>query len=348
MIPKTMTAAVIDSLGSWPTLREVPVPEPGAGQALVRVEASGICHTDVHLSAGETAVDEVLPPFPIIPGHEGAGEVARLGPGVAGLEVGDRVVIGWLGGACGECTECRSGSENLCRFPHNPGNNYDGTLAEYALVWARSAGRIPNGLEAAEAGPLGCAGVTAYAATVRARIKPGDVVGVVGVGGLGHLAVQYAQLAGARVVAIDLTEERLELAAALGAELCLNAKRDDVVGGVAELGGAEAMLLFVSNAESVSMAVRSVRRAGRIVLLGWPATDPVAVPLGALIENGIELIGSDGGTRRDLERTLALHAQGRATVHREERPLSDVRQAFEDVHAGRAAQPRIVIRIATA
>ncbi len=192
MVPATMRAAVINELGELPRIETVPVPEPSAGQVLVKLGASGICHTDVHLSMGVTAVDERPAKMPIIPGHEGAGVVASLGDGVEALAVGDRVVIGWLGGACGDCHECRNGLENLCRRQENPGNSYDGTLSEYALVRARSAARVPDGLSLAEAGPLGCAGVAAFGTTMRAGFEPGDLVSVVGVGGLGHLAVQYA------------------------------------------------------------------------------------------------------------------------------------------------------------
>src|SRR6478735_8977092 len=221
----TMKAAVVPALGAPLEIRDVPLPEAGHGQVVVRVEASGLCHTDIHAAHGDWPV-KPTPPF--VPGHEGVGLVEKLGEGVTHLSVGQRVAVPWLGKACGRCEHCLSGWETLCEQQINTGYGCDGGYAEKMLAWADFAQPVPDGISPFEAAPLTCAGVTTYKALKVADVKPAQLVAISGVGGLGHLAVQYAKIAGATVAAIDVTDEKLELASELGADLVIDARKDDV------------------------------------------------------------------------------------------------------------------------
>src|SRR6476659_5798848 len=223
-IPKTMKAAVVEKFGEPLVVREVPVPSPGPGQALVEIVATGVCHTDLHAADGDWPVKPV-PPF--IPGHEGAGVVAALGPGVTHLKEGDRVGIAWLHSTCGFCEFCLSGWETLCKAQKNSGYSVNGSFAEYALAQADFLGRIPDQLSFVAAGPILCAGVTAYKGLKEAEARPGEWVVISGVGCLGHVAVQYATAMGLRVAAVDVGRQKLELARKLGAEITVDASSED-------------------------------------------------------------------------------------------------------------------------
>jgi hypothetical protein len=204
-----MKAAVVHQFKAPLRLEEVPVPQPGLGEILVKVEAAGLCHTDIHAAHGDWPVK---PKLPLIPGHEGVGIVTALGPGVAGVAEGDRVAIPWLGWACGACEYCASGWETLCPRQHRTGYSIDGSYAEYVKASASYVGHVPNGVDPFEAAPLTCAGVTTYKAVKLAKARPSDLVAVYGVGGLGHLTLQYAKIAGATVAAVDLVDDKLSLA----------------------------------------------------------------------------------------------------------------------------------------
>jgi propanol-preferring alcohol dehydrogenase len=220
-----MRAAVVTAFDRPVALEDRPVPEPGPGQVLVRLEACGLCHTDIHAMRGDWPVK---PGLPFVPGHEGVGIVEKVGEGVTSRSVGERVAMPWLGHACGECRYCVSGRENLCEQQQNTGYSIDGGYAEYALADARFAAPVPEGVSPMDAAPLTCAGVTTYAAVKNAHVVPGERVAVFGVGGLGHLAVQYARLVGAEVIAVDITEEKLQLARELGD---VNSAVDEVLHG---------------------------------------------------------------------------------------------------------------------
>ena len=211
-----MKAAVVHDYTRPLEIEDVPIPEPGAEQVLVRVEASGLCHTDIHAARGEWPVK---PPLPFIPGHEGVGVVEHVGPGNAhGIVEGMRVALPWLGYACGDCTYCNSGWETLCEAQQNMGYSMNGGFAEYAVGYARHVVAVPDGIDPLDAAPLTCAGVTTYKAVKISGARSSDLVAVFGAGGLGHLAIQYAAITGAAVVAVDINAERLEAARALGAE----------------------------------------------------------------------------------------------------------------------------------
>ena len=218
--PSTYRAAVVNDFDAPLTLDEVPWRELEPGQIRVRVEACGLCHTDIHAAHGDWPI-KPSPPF--IPGHEGVGIVDELGPGVTEVALGDRVAMPWLGYACGTCDYCVSGWETLCESQQNMGYSIDGAFGEYAIAYARYVVKVPEAIDPFDAAPLTCAGVTTYKAVKVAGIRSSDLVAVFGVGGLGHLAIQYAAIAGGRVVAVDLVDEKLELARELGAEFTVNA-----------------------------------------------------------------------------------------------------------------------------
>src|SRR3954449_12962028 len=209
-------AAVVRSFDHPLEIEDLPVPVPSTGQVLVRIEASGLCHTDIHAARGEWPVK---PSLPFIPGHEGVGIIEQVGPGNGhGLEVGMRVALPWLGYACGDCEYCNTGWETLCESQLNTGYSINGGFAEYAVGFGRHVVRVPDGIDPADAAPLTCAGVTTYKAVKVSGATSADLVAVFGAGGLGHLAIQYARITGAAVVAVDTNEARLESARALGAE----------------------------------------------------------------------------------------------------------------------------------
>jgi propanol-preferring alcohol dehydrogenase len=330
----TMTAAVVHDFEQPLSFEEVPKPIPREGQVLVRIEASGLCHTDIHAAHGDWPV-KPTPPF--TPGHEGVGIVAALGPGVTEVAVGDRVAIPWLGYACGTCEYCVGGWETLCREQKNTGYSIDGGFAEYVAAYARYVVRVPGGVDPLDAAPLTCAGVTTYKAVKVAGTKPSDLVAVFGVGGLGHLAIQYAVVAGGRVVAVDLFDEKLELARELGATHTVNARRADPVEAIQALGGADQAIALAVSPASFEQAYRSLRRGGTLVFVALPKENHIELPIFETVLNGITVVGSIVGTRNDLREVFELHAQGRTRVIRETRPLADVNEAIADVEAGRVA-----------
>src|SRR5690349_23722409 len=222
----TMKAAVVKEFKRPLAIEDRPIPEPSDGQILVKIEASGLCHTDMHAANGDWPVK---PTLPFVPGHEGVGTVQRVGRGVTRVAEGDRVAIPWLGWACGECEYCMTGWETLCERQQNSGYSIDGGWAEYALASASYVGKVPDGIDPFEAAPLTCAGVTTYKAVKVSGARPSDLVAIFGVGGLGHLALQYALIAGATVVAVDVTDDKLQLAKELGAEFVVNAAQEDPV-----------------------------------------------------------------------------------------------------------------------
>jgi len=330
--PDTYRAAVVHEFHAPLTIDEVPRRELAPGQVLVKVEASGLCHTDIHAAHGDWPV-KPTPPF--IPGHEGVGVVIALGPGVSEVALGDRVAMPWLGYACGTCDYCVSGWETLCLEQKNMGYSIDGGFGEYALAYARYVVRVPEGIDPFDAAPLTCAGVTTYKAVKVAGTRSSDLVAVFGVGGLGHLAIQYAAIAGGRVIAVDLIDEKLELARQLGAEFTVNAAREDPVGAIRELGGADQAIALAVSPQAFEQAYGSLRRGGRLVFVALPADNHVTVPIFETVLNAITIVGSIVGTRTDLREVFELHAAGRTHVTREVRPLEQVNESIADVEAGR-------------
>ncbi|HET9102535.1 MAG TPA: alcohol dehydrogenase AdhP [Solirubrobacteraceae bacterium] len=330
--PASYQAAVVHEFHAPLTVEEVPRRDLEPGQIRVKVEASGLCHTDIHAANGDWPV-KPSPPF--IPGHEGVGRVVELGPGVSEVAIGDRVAMPWLGYACGVCDHCVSGWETLCLEQENMGYSIDGGFGEYAVAYARYVVAVPDGMDPFDAAPLTCAGVTTYKAVKVAGTRSSDLVAVFGVGGLGHLAIQYAAIAGGRVIAVDLIDEKLEMARELGAEFTVNASREDPVEAIQKLGGADQAIALAVSPSAFEQAYGSLRRGGTLVFVALPADNEVRVPIFETVLNGITIVGSIVGTRKDLREVFALHAAGRTHVTREVRPLDQVNESIADVEAGR-------------
>ncbi|MFI7429179.1 zinc-dependent alcohol dehydrogenase [Micromonospora sp. NPDC049836] len=335
-----MRASVVTAFDRPMQILDRAVPEPGPGQILVRIEASGLCHTDIHAARGDWPV-KPAPPF--VPGHEGVGVVERRGPGVTEHVVGDRVALPWLGSACGTCRYCVGGWETLCEAQLNTGYSVDGAHAEYAVAAARYAVRVPDGINPFEAAPLTCAGVTTYKAVKVAGVRPGDRVAIFGIGGLGHLALQYAQLFGGETVAVDVTTDKLALATELGARHTVDAAGQDPVAAITALGGVDVAIVLAASPRVIEQAHRSLRRGGRLVLVSLPRENAITLPVFETVLKGITVVGSIVGTRADLAEVFALHAAGRTRVVYEVRKLDEINEAVEDILAGRVAA-RLVLQ----
>jgi propanol-preferring alcohol dehydrogenase len=333
-------AAVVHDFQAPLSVEEVTARALEPGQIRVKVEASGLCHTDIHAARGDWPI-KPSPPF--IPGHEGVGKVIELGPGVTEVASGDRVAMPWLGHACGTCDHCVSGWETLCLEQKNMGYSIDGGFGEYAVAYARYVVKVPDGIDPLDAAPLTCAGVTTYKAVKVAGTRSSDLVAVFGVGGLGHLAIQYAAIAGGRVIAVDLIDEKLELARKLGAEFTINASKQDPVEEIRALGGADQAIALAVSPRAFEQAYSTLRRGGKIVFVALPADNHVTLPIFETVLNGITIVGSIVGTRTDLREVFELHAAGATHVIREVRPLDRVNESIADVEAGRVAA-RIVFQ----
>ena len=335
-----MKAAVVHDFSQPLSVEEVPDPVAGAEQVLVRVQACGLCHTDIHAAHGEWPV-KPSPPF--IPGHEGVGTIEQVGPGNPhGLEVGMRVALPWLGYACGDCRYCNSGRETLCEKQLNTGYGIDGSFAELAVGYARHVVRVPDGIDPLDAAPLTCAGVTTYKAVKESGARAADVVAVFGAGGLGHLAIQYARVTGATVVAVDINEDRLATATELGAEHVVNAAAEDPIAAIQKLGGADVAIATAVSPIAFEQAMGSLARGGRLVCVGLPAENELRVPIFQTVLGGLSLQGSIVGTHHDLEEVFELHRRGETRVLRAERRLDDVNEAIAQVLDGSAPEPRLV------
>jgi propanol-preferring alcohol dehydrogenase len=337
-----MKAAVVTGFRVPLEIQELPIPEPGPGQVLVRIEYSGLCHTDIHAANGDWPA-KPTPPF--IPGHEGIGTVEKLGDGVNEPAVGTRVAIAWLGSACGQCRQCISGWETLCERQQNSGYSVNGTFADYAVVTAAFASPIPEGVSSRDAAPLTCAGVTTYKAIKVAKVAPAETVAIFGIGGLGHLALQYARIAGAFVIGVDIHDDKLAMATELGADHVVNASKTDPVEAIQALGGADVAVALAAAPASFDQAFRSLRRGGRLVCVALPADDGVlTVPIFDMVIGGKSAIGSIVGNRNDLADVFALHAAGRTRVVIADRKLDQVNESIADVVSGKVAA-RVVFQL---
>ncbi|WP_224824251.1 alcohol dehydrogenase AdhP [Cognatishimia sp. MH4019] len=340
-LPKTMKAAVVTKLGTPLDIRDVPVPEVGPGQVLMRVKASGVCHTDLHAAEGDWPVK---PNAPFIPGHEGVGEVAAVGAGVTHLKEGDRIGAPWLHSACGRCEHCVGGWETLCDSQERTGYSVDGGYAEFVRADANYVGRLPDGLEFGNAAPILCAGVTVYKGLKETDTKPGDWVAISGIGGLGHMAVQYAKAMGLHVVAIDIADDKLKLARDLGADLTLNAVDTDAAAEIqSQLGGVHGALVTAVSNSAFSQAVSMMRSGGTLSLVGLPPGD-FPLPIFEIVLKGITVRGSIVGTRNDLAESLAFAAEGSVTSHFSWDKLENINAIFDKMRAGQI-DGRIVMEI---
>ena len=338
-MPKTMKAAVVREFCKPLVIEEVAVPEPGSGQIQVKIEASGVCHTDLHAAKGDWPV-KPKPPF--IPGHEGVGFVSGVGSGVKHVKEGDRVGVPWLYTACGHCEHCLGGWETLCEAQQNTGYSVNGGFADYVVADPTYVGHLPANVDFIEIAPVLCAGVTVYKGLKVTDTKPGNWVVISGIGGLGHMAVQYAREMGLNVAAVDIDDGKLALAKRLGATVAVNAKSTDPVSYLKkEIGGAHGVLVTAVSPKAFEQALGMVRRGGTISLNGLPPGS-FPLPIFDMVLNGITVRGSIVGTRLDLQEALEFAGAGkvRATVATER--LENINDVFSRMHAG-AIDGRVVL-----
>ncbi len=334
-----MKAAVLHEFGQPLQIEEVDIPTPGAGEIVIKMQASGVCHTDLHAVEGDWPV-KPSPPF--IPGHEGVGLITAVGEGVTHVKEGDRVGTAWLYSACGHCTHCLGGWETLCERQKNSGYSVNGSFAEYVLANADYVGIIPDNVDSIEIAPVLCAGVTVYKGLKMTDTKPGDWVVISGIGGLGHMAVQYAIAMGLNVAAVDIDDEKLEFAKKLGATVIVNAKNTDPGEYLKkEIGGAHGVLVTAVSAKAFDQALSMVRRGGTVVFNGLPVGD-FPVSIFDTVLNGITIRGSIVGTRLDLQESLNMASAGKVKATVTAEPLENINDIFERMRAGKI-EGRIVI-----
>ncbi|TDW96709.1 alcohol dehydrogenase AdhP [Dinghuibacter silviterrae] len=339
---KTMKAAVVRDFGQPLHIEERPIPVPGLHQALVKVIASGVCHTDLHAVSGDWPVK---PKMPLVPGHEAIGFVVAVGPEAGNVKEGDIVGVPWLYSACGCCEYCITGWETLCEHQQNGGYSVDGGYAEYVLADARYVGHFPAGIDFVQMAPIICAGVTVYKGLKETDTRPGQWVAISGIGGLGHLAVQYAKAMGLQVAAIDVSDDKLELAKKLGASLVVNAKKQDPGAFLKkEVGGMHGVLVTAVSPIAFKQGLSALRRKGTISLNGLPPGG-FDLPIFDTVLNRYTVRGSIVGTRQDLQEAIDFAVDGRvkATVHTAR--LEDINDVFDTMRKGEI-EGRIVLKIA--
>jgi len=332
-----MKAAVLRKPGAPLVVEDVEDPRPGAGEILIEVKACGVCHTDLHLAAGEWS----LPKLPLILGHEVVGVVRGVGPGVSNFKEGDRAGIPWIYSTCGACEFCTSDREPLCPAIVVTGFMVDGGYAEYAKASAEFAVPVPPELTFVDAAPLYCAGLTPYRALKISGARLGDTVAVWGLGGLGHYAVQIAKVIGARVVAVDIDSSKLEFARRLGADFAFDASREKADEAIRSLGGAHVVLNLAPAPQAVEQGFKALRRGGTLVLVGLPQGN-FSLPILGSVAKGIRILTSAVGTRQDLREVLALAAAGKIKTVAETCRLEEINSVFERMRQGKISG-RVVI-----
>jgi propanol-preferring alcohol dehydrogenase len=338
-----MQVEVVEHFGKPLMSQEWAIPSPGPGQILVKTEACGVCHTDLHAATGDWPLK---PKLPFIPGHEAIGRVAAVGTGVTLVKEGDRVGVPWLYSACGHCEYCLTAWETVCPDAKFGGYTQNGGFAEYLLADPNYVARIPDGLDPQHAAPLICAGITTYKGIKVTEAKAGEWIVISGAGGLGHLAIQYAKLMGLQVCAVDIDNAKLKLATTLGADLVVNAKDEGAVEAVKKgtSGGAHGVLITAPSLGAFKQGVGMTRKRGTCVLVGLPPGD-FPVPLFDVVANCITIRGSFVGNREDMAETLAFAAEGKVKADIELQPLSAINTIFDRLEQGKVAG-RIVIDFA--
>jgi propanol-preferring alcohol dehydrogenase len=330
-----MKAAVLHELKKPMAVEEVERPIPGEGEVLIKVEACGVCHSDLHIIEGDWKQFGGITKIPLIPGHEIAGRVAEAGSGVHDLKPGDRVGIPWIHWTCGECEFCRAGFENLCSRQKITGCTVDGGYAEYIKAPASHATRIPGGISAAEAAPLFCAGVTVYRALKQARLASGQRLAVFGVGGLGHLAIQIGKEMGLEVTAVDVSDDKLELAKSLGASRTMNSSSANVAKEVRKAGGMHVVLVTSGSKAAYDTAFPCVRPTGCLMVVGLPPE--ICFPPIMMAAGEIRVQASAVGTRQDLHETLEMAAAGKLRCQVATRPLDQINSIMDEMRTGKIA-----------
>ena len=337
---KKMKAAVVERFNAPLVLRELDVPVPGPGEIVMKTEACGVCHTDLHAAHGDWPVK---PALPFIPGHEAIGLVTAVGPGVTTVREGDRVGVPWLCSACGHCEHCLDGWETVCSQAQFGGYTRNGGFAEYVLADADYVAHIPKGLSAADAAPLICAGITTYKGIKQTEARPGEWIAISGIGGLGHLAIQYAKAMGLMVCAVDIDDGKLAHAKRLGADMTINAREPGAIESLIKEtdGGTHGVLITAPSLPAFRQGVAMTRKRGTCVLVGIPPGE-FPVPLFDVVVNCISIRGSFVGTRMDMRETLAFGAMGKAHADYELQPLSAINDVLDRLEHGKVAS-RVVL-----
>lgn len=344
MSRQKMQAAVVTAFGKPLVLQEWDVPAVGPGQILVKTEACGVCHTDLHARNGDWPLK---PTLPFIPGHEAIGRVVSVGAGVKIVKEGDRVGVPWLYSACGHCEHCLAAWETVCGEAEFGGYTKNGGFAEYVLADPNYVAHIPARLGPREAAPIVCAGITTYKGIKETGARPGEWIAISGAGGLGHLAIQYAKAMGLQVCAIDIDDGKLAHATRLGADLVVNARSGDPAAAVRKGtdGGAHGVLITAPSLSAFNQGVAMTRKRGTCVLVGLPPGD-FPLPLFDVVANCITVRGSFVGTREDMAECLAFAADGKVKADIELQPLSSINQVFERLADGDVPS-RVVLDFAT-
>lgn len=343
MVQREMKAAVVREFRKPLQIESLPVSIPGEHQVLIQAEACGVCHTDLHAAHGDWPVK---PNLPFVPGHECVGRVVALGRRVNQFQEGDRAGMSWLYRACGECEWCITGWETLCPDAQYGGYLVNGGVAEYVVADARYAAHIPTGLASGSAAPLLCAGLTSYKGLKETGARPGQWVVIVGVGGLGHLAIQYARAMGLRVAAVDVHDDKLGLARNLGASITFNSAKQNAIQNIQrEIGGAHGVLITAPSIPAFRQAVGMTRRCGTCVVVGLPPGE-FPVPIFDMVLKRITVRGSLVGTRTDMREALSLASVHGIAANVETQPLDKINDVFDRLQRGEV-QGRIVLDMGT-
>ena len=335
-----MKAAIVREYKEPLQIEDAEIPVPAPDEVLIKVEACGVCHSDLHIAEGDWTSFLKVVKKPLIPGHEVVGRVIEKGEDVSHLEVGDRVGVAWVHWTCGECDMCREGRENLCKKQIITGAMVDGGYAEFMKAKASHALKVPDSLSSEQAAPFYCAGLTVYRAIKNAGIEPGQRVAIFGIGGLGHLAVQIAKAFGGEVIAVDIAQEKLELAQSLGASATINARTSDAVKELRKLGGAHVAVVTSGSKAAYDSAFYATRASGTLVVVGMPAEE-LSFP--AMKMREVKIMASATGTRDDLREILEMAADGRVKCLIETRPLESINEVFDDMRNAKIAG-RVVLK----
>lgn len=338
-----MKAAIVQEFKEPLSIEETEAPTPAADEVLIKVEACGVCHSDLHLAEGDWPQMAKIVKTPLILGHEVVGRIVEKGSAVQHLNLGDRVGVAWIYYACGECELCLEGNENLCPKQQITGATVDGGYAELMKAKASHVVKVPDVLSSEEAAPLFCAGVTVFRAIKKSNIQQGQRVAVFGIGGLGHLAVQIAKSFGAEVIAVDVSAEKLEFAKSLGAAHTINAATENTQKQIQSLGGAHLALVTSAAKAAYDSAFYSLRAGGTIAVIGLPA-EPLTFPAIAMVAREARIIASAVGTREDLREVLALAAEGKLKCKIETRSLAQVNEVLNEMKAGKISG-RVVLQL---
>lgn len=335
-----MKAAVVHEFKEPIRIEDVETPRPGSDEVLIRIEACGVCHSDLHLAEGDWPQLMKIIKKPLILGHEVVGRVVEKGDAVDHLQIGDRVGVAWTHWTCGQCDYCKEDAENLCSKQMITGASVDGGYAELMKAKASHALKVPEGLASDEAAPLFCAGVTVYHAIKKSGVKAEQRIAIFGIGGLGHLAVQIAKTFGPEVIAIDISDDKLELARQLGADHTINAATEDVVKTIRRMGGAHVVVITSAAKAAFDAAFYSVRSNGKMVVVGMPA-DILTFP--AIQMREVNIVASATGTRQDVSEVLELAAAGKIRCLVETEPVEKINEIFDRMRAGQITG-RVVLR----